>query len=281
VIDTVLQRLTEGFHGVVALVTHERVEILSSELCSTMVNHWRKYRMTGLLLIFTALCLSGTVADLDSYVVHHAGALKNIMHEGDVSSHASLSDLSELYHLYALGAVAGLKGEIQIFDGKPVISYVKNGELNYDDSFERDATLLVYAQVPDWQDIEIPESVQSQQDLEAFVMEAAADHDIDTNEPFPFLVAGKAKKIEWHVIDWKDGDTEHTRENHVNSGLNGKLDDTNVEILGFYSNKHHAVFTHHTTNIHMHFKNTNCMVAGHVDNVTLGENMTLRLPQTK
>ena len=52
-------------------------------------------------------------------------------------------------------------------------------------------------------------------------------------------------------------------------------------MLGFYSNSHHAIFTHHTTNMHIHVKTVDNKIAGHVDGLTLEKGMTLKLPDTK
>jgi acetolactate decarboxylase len=49
-------------------------------------------------------------------------------------------------------------------------------------------------------------------------------------------------------------------------------------MLGFYSNAHHAIFTHHMTNMHIHVKTTDNKIAGHVDDLTLGKGMILKLP---
>ena len=101
---------------------------------------------------------------------------------------------------------------------------------------------------------------------------------IDTDAPFPFLIEGTAKSFDWHVINWKDGDTEHSHEKNISSGLHGTLKKKQVEMLGFYSNAHHAIFTHHTTNMHIHVKTTDNKIAGHVDALTLGKGMLLKLP---
>ena len=79
------------------------------------------------------------------------------------------------------------------------------------------------------------------------------------------------------LIDWPEGDTEHSHEKHIHSGLYGTLENQTVEMLGFYSNKHHAIFTHHTTNMHVHVKSDKA--TGHADSFTLGENMILKLPK--
>ena len=97
-------------------------------------------------------------------------------------------------------------------------------------------------------------------------------------EPFPFLIEGTPESFDWHVINWPEGDTEHSHEKHIKSGLNGSIESTPVEMLGFYSNAHHAIFTHHTTNMHIHVKTTDNSLAGHVDGLTLGTGMILKIP---
>jgi acetolactate decarboxylase len=81
--------------------------------------------------------------------VHHFGALKNMMHKGDLSAKVTLDELKEMNHLFALGAVENLKGEVLILDGIPSVSYVKGNDssktMMLDDSFEKNACLLVLA----------------------------------------------------------------------------------------------------------------------------------------
>ncbi len=82
-----------------------------------------------IFLLFYDLALA---ADIE---VGYAGALKNFMHKGDISSKFSLAELEGKSHLYALGAVENLKGEIQIFDGIPSITFSENGVIAIDNTF--------------------------------------------------------------------------------------------------------------------------------------------------
>ena len=232
------------------------------------------------LLLLLCACKSSSTTQ-QRFKVEHRGALMNIMHKGDISAQANLSDLAEKDHVFALGAVKNLKGEILILDGKPYISSVKDGKLHIDNSFDHEATLLVYAGVSSWNPTKVPDNVGTYEELENHVQLQARKSGINTDEPFPFLLEGKADSFDWHVIDWKEGDKEHSHEKHINSGLNGTLTDREVQILGFYSNKHHAVFTHHTTNMHLHVRTTDGEIAGHVDGLKLGEGMLLKLPGSK
>jgi acetolactate decarboxylase len=158
---------------------------------------------------------------------------------------------------------------------------VHNGELIITSSFDYKATLLVYCSVDKWNIYTIPKDVVSYESFETFVENKASKHGINTDEPFPFMIEGIAASFDWHVIDWKEGDTIHSHEKHKKSGLYGTENKMDVEMLGFYSKSHHAVFTHHSTNMHIHVKTNDDRISGHVDGFTLGPEMTLKLPDTK
>ena len=234
------------------------------------------------LLTFTILTLflSATPPDKgERFKVEYKGALKNIMHKGDISAQANLKDFQDKKHLFALGAVEQLKGEVLILDGASIISSVQNEELSISNSFDHKATLLVYAQVAKWKSFDIPSKIVSFEDLEKHIEQVAKDNGINTDEPFPLLITGVVNSFDWHVINWKDGDKVHSHEKHITSGLHGTIKNQAVDILGFYSNSHHAIFTHHTTNMHLHVKTTDGKISGHLDELTLGQGMTLQLPE--
>jgi len=219
--------------------------------------------------------------EINNFKVVYKGALKNIMHKGDITAKADLSKFKKTKHLYALGAIENLKGEIQIFNGKSFNSKVVDSTLLILNSIDNKATLLVYSYVDKWESIKIPDNITTYKQLESYIEQAAKKNKIDVNEPFPFLIEGKVKSFDWHVINWKEGDTEHSHQKHVNSGLHGTINNRKVEMLGFYSNSHHAIFTHHTTNMHIHVKTTDNKIAGHVDGLILDKGMILKLPEVK
>lgn len=204
-----------------------------------------------------------------------------MMHEGDISAKVDLNDFRNTKHLYALGALENLKGEILILDSKPIISSVQNDQLSFSHSFDHRATLLVYASVKKWSLFNVPDQIKSYTELETFIEKTAIAHGINPEEPFSFLITGMAKSFDWHVINWPEGDTEHSHEKHIQSGLHGTLSNQQVNILGYYSRHHHAVFTHHTTNMHMHVLTADNTLAGHVDDSIPGPGMTLSLPQLR
>ncbi len=236
-----------------------------------------KYFVLILFITTTLSCKKDSNIE-SNYKVGYFGALKNMMHKGDVSAKVDLNNFKKETHLYALGALENLKGEIQIFNSKPTNTIVVDNKLSFSDSYNKKASLFVYAKVKKWKTIKIPETIIIYKELEDFIKITAKANNIDVNKPFPFLIDGTAKAIDWHVINWKDGDMDHSHQKHINSGLHGTITDRKVNMLGFYSNAHHAIFTHHTTNIHIHLKTTDNKLAGHVDGLELGKGMVLKLP---
>lgn len=231
------------------------------------------------LIIFSCKKTKETQNINPTFKVEFKGALKNIMFKGDLSAKAQLNDYKEISHFYALGAIENLKGEIQIFDNESYNTFVNDTILQFDKTFNKNASLLVYASVKKWKNIHIPNTIKTKKALETYIEKTAKDNGINIHQPFPFLIEGKLKSFDWHVINWKDGDTEHSHEKHINSGLHGTIKNQEVEILGFYSDAHHTIFTHHSTNMHMHFTAKNKKIAGHLDDLILGKNMILKLPE--
>jgi len=230
-----------------------------------------------LLIVITLLISSCQKNTNKPSEVKYSGALRNIM-SGNIEPVISLDTLSSSRNLYALGAVDNLKGEIQIFDSKPINSFVVDSSLQFRDTYNLKASLLVYTEVEEWVSFPI-NNIKTKKDLEELIYVLAGSNGINTEKPFPFLLEGTIASLDWHVINWKDGDKVHNHKKHKESGLNGTLKDSKVQVIGFYSNKHKAVFTHHTTNMHMHFKTDDNAFAGHIDDLLFNNTITLKLPK--
>ena len=125
------------------------------------------------ILFLSVISCSKNEKGNKSFLVNYKGALKNMMRKGDISAKANLLEFSNIDHLYALGAIENLKGEVQIFDGQPFNSFVKNDSLLFDASFDRKATLLVYASVDKWDSLTIPKDIANINDLEKFIAQTA------------------------------------------------------------------------------------------------------------
>ena len=231
--------------------------------------------------IFYLALLLGPSDPEGAWKVKVYGALREIMHQADISERVKLADLGGEAGMYGLGAVADLKGEIIILDGNAYVSRVEDGLVSVKKASSQGAALLVTAHIAKWQAMPIPPQVKGLGDLAKFLETSAKRIGLDPAGPFPFQVKGHLKSVSWHVIDWPDGDTEHTHEKHKNSGARGDLADSMVTLLGFFSDHHQGRFTHHTTSIHVHVRSDDGALAGHVDGLNLGDGAVLLLPDTR
>ena len=211
--------------------------------------------------------------------VFYAGELKKIMQNGEIYPKISLDTLlADNEHIYALGAISDLKGEVTVIDSKPFNAKVVDDEVEINNASNSTACLLVYASVNNWSDsFEI--SNCNEKKLEGLVFEQAKKNDVDISKPFPFLITGNVSRLKWHVIDWVEGDTIHTHQKHKSSGKNGELQDEPVTIIGFFSKNHKGKFTHHSSNIHLHFVNDEGSLSGHVDELIIENPVELQFPE--
>ena len=224
--------------------------------------------------IITALSCQPQPALESHFELGWHGALRSIMHEGDLSGQVAVDSLLASPHVYALGAMEGLKGELLIWDGSPVIAQVKDSSLQLSPAAGGKAALAVYASIPRWgKVIPIPYNVRTYEALENFIQNAARKEKLDVEKPFPFLIEATVDKLDYHIIDWPEGDTVHTHEKHIQAGIRGALSAAPVKILGFYSAHHHGIFTHHSTNMHLHFMGAEAPIAGHVDSLIIKRGM--------
>ena len=183
--------------------------------------------------------------------------------------------------LFGLGALEGLGGEVTLWDGQLWLSTLdgQGGAVaGQHTATTAGATLLVTSVVPSWQERPINQAVPFDQ-LDTFIEREARAAGVNVAEAFPFRIEGAPTRLDWHVIDGsKIPPDAHGHEAHIRTAVRGTLSGTPVQIIGFYSPKHHAIFTHHDTNTHAHVISDAPMVTGHIDHVDINAGARLFLP---
>ena len=236
-----------------------------------------KYILTTLILVSISLaCRTGSNKDKLSSVYHY-GNLDSIM-KGDFPVVFDLDSLAGKENVYALGTMEDLSGELQIFNSKPYHSTVEKDSIIVGTGPTSQASLLVYAQVRKWKEIAIPLSVVNLEALVGFLEYDEQMIKIGSDRPLVFTIEGMAEQIKWHVLQKMEPDSTHKILHHKDRAFTGSLEDVEVEVLGFYSRDHEGIFTHHNVPIHLHFRTLDGRVAGHVDDLELGRDMVLKLP---
>ena len=223
-------------------------------------------------------------------LVEYVGAQKEIFKSGKATSVVSLEDLADRKGVYAMGPIDGLDGEITIFDSKPYITKVRGSDYTLDKTFKHGAFFLVWTENKNWVDVPLPATVKGYVDLQKFVKEQAQKAGVDVTKPFPFLMAGTPTEIKWHInVDRTEGKPINkelfvkSKEPYVTKG-------EPVDIIGFYSEKHSGIFLSQyapaikegsgmENYIHIHLVSKTSKAAGHIDDITFGDGMVLRLPK--
>jgi acetolactate decarboxylase len=241
------------------------------------------------LMVFVT-AYAAVVGSKKEGLVEYIGAQKDIFTTGKASSVISLETLSGQQGLYAMGPIDGLDGEITIFDSKPYITQVRGADYVLDTTLKHGAFFLVWTNQSTWTDVPVPNTVKGYVDLQKFVKTQAQAAGIDVTKPFPFLLSGTPVEIKWHInIDRTEG-KPITNELFVRSKAPFVIKNEPVDIIGFYSEGHPGVFltkyapaikedSGMQNFIHIHLVSRTSKAAGHIDNITFGEGMVLRLPK--
>lgn len=211
-------------------------------------------------------------------MVESHGALRAIVHERDLGAKTALAPVLAKPHAYAIGALAGLRGEITVIDGTAWLSYAGKDRTEKTTTSDEQAALLVVAHVPRWRRIRINRTVPIE-DLEAFVAAQARKAGLG-KKPFPFVIEGTFDALLWHVIDGtKLPAKSRSHEEHMQAAVQRTLDAGRATLVGFYSSEHQGVFTHQGENIHVHVVVPAENSSGHLDSATIRKGSTLLLPR--
>jgi len=223
-------------------------------------------------------------------LVEYDGKQGAIVASGKTEGILPIAEMSGANGAYGVGACEGLDGEITIFEGKSYVTRVRDDGFIMDNSQNGMAIFGAWTKNMQWRDEPVPADVKTYDDLQRFVKARATAAGIDTSStPFPFLVTGKPAELKWHINVDRTGGKPITRELFRQSKANYVIKNEEVNIVGFYSEKHHGVFIgtyapaikeKDTKNaIHIHLVSKDGKSAGHIDDLTFEGGMTLRLPQ--
>jgi len=222
--------------------------------------------------------------------VEYVGAQKEIFKTGKAASVVNLEELAGKKGVFAIGPIDGLDGEITIFDSKPYITKVRGNDYTVDKTLKHGAIFLVWTEQANWVDFPLPASVKGYADLQKFIKEQAQKAGVDVTKPFPFLMAGTPTEIKWHInVDRTEG-KPITKELFAKSKQGYVEKNEPVDIIGFYAEGHPGEFISQYAPaikegsgmqnfIHIHLVSKTSKAAGHIDDITFGDGMVLRLPK--
>lgn len=237
---------------------------------------------TLFLIISTFLLLVGCSSnqskkqndERQNHTVKIVGAMRNVMHKGELFGTISLDTISDKNHLFGLGPVEYLKGEIVIMDGKIYQSTVAeygNSEIE-EENWQVKAPFFVYANIEKWKEVTFPDSILTFHQLENFLNECSKG----VIRPFPFKITGIIDRGDIHIVNLPKGTKVHSPEEAHQNQQSYQLKNDRGEMIGFFSTEHQGVFTHHDSHVHIHFLSADKKKMGHLDNMILKKG-TVRL----
>jgi acetolactate decarboxylase len=172
----------------------------------------------------------------------------------------------------------GITGEITIADGLSLLARVgADRSIQVTEGYDGDATICVWAEVPSWQTTPVPPDIRTYAELEIFVGEAGRKAALI--QAFPFVVTGKPKQIDFHVVDAKP-DTLPDMAAHQAIQILFEAHPPEATLVGFWSSQHEGIFTPKGSKMHVHFQSKDKKASGHVQGFDLTQSeMILRLPR--
>ena len=196
------------------------------------------------------------------------GALRAIMHGGATDGRVTLGDVVTP-HTIAVGALAGLRGEVTVLDGRIATARADgDGVVAAEGATDARAALLVRADVPAWRDVRLTAAIDAD-GFDDAIEAALRDAGVDVAAATPFVLDGTFAILDWHVVD---GPHTHGEVHGVRRSTPGA-----AVVVGFFSRHHEGVFTHMGQATHVHV-----LVAGatgHVDRLAVAPGATLRVPR--
>ncbi len=208
--------------------------------------------------------------------VHISGAMRNVMMKGELQATIDLDTIRNKEHLYGLGPLEYLRGEILVKDGVAYKGTVDASPMQVEKSFDVKAPFFVYANIDQWKEYGLPDSVHTLSQLDAHL-----DHiSVNRSRPFAFKLVGNVIEADIHLVNLPANTKVNSPADAHLGQRDFKLQQKEVEMIGFFSTQHKAIFTHHDSNIHVHLITADEKTMGHLDAVRFdAKNIKLYLPE--
>lgn len=216
------------------------------------------------ILFILVILLLGCASPTPTSAVKIVGEMKNVMWKGQLNGNIDLDTIASKTNLYGLGPVEYLAGEILIIDGKSYKStVVSESTMKVEQTYNIKAPFFGYANVAQWTEQTLPDSVQTIQQLELYLDKITKS----SVRPFMFKLSGTVEQATIHIVNLPKGSTVRSPDEAHQGQVNYKIKNEQSEIIGFFSTEHKAIFTHHDTYLHMHLITSDRQQMGHLDEV--------------
>ena len=240
-------------------------------------------KLSLILIALVAVFSSVThAAGIGQFSVTAYGNFKRVFHTGDASGNVGLVSVPASPGMYGVGALADLRGEILIWDGKVFVTRGESITGSVEPPGPQDqAALLVTGRIKGWRQITAPREL-AQTEFEQFVVDTARKMGIDITKPFPFVARGEITNYLWHVVTGstkQHGGASQAQQGHADSRTFSGAKTVGV-LVGFYSAEElEGVISHPGERFHIHYADNDVKISGHLDQFGIGKGLALLLPK--
>lgn len=217
-----------------------------------------------ILLIFTLTLLFISCNKFrNSSSIEVVGQMRNVMWKGDLAGKVSTDSLNRP-NVYGLGPIEYLKGEVLLFEGQTFISKVIDSVTHQVSQVESTkAPFFVYSNESELNSFSVSPSELSLKSTEELI----DSHYFDYDKPLLVRIDGVFKDITVHSVNLPEGSSVSSPDQAHKGLTQYRYKNLSGSIVGFFSRKHKAIFTHHDSFLHAHFISDDRSVMGHVDSV--------------
>lgn len=227
--------------------------------------------MVSTIMLFANITV---MAQESCHNVTIVGAMKNVMWKGQLYGTINLDTIANKRNLYGLGPVEYLAGELLIVNGKVYKSTViTDSTMKVEETYNVKAPFFGYSNVGKWVEQVLPDSIRTIAQLEEYINETTKK----LKRPFLFRLEGAIEKATIHIVNLPQGTKVSSPDDAHRGQKNYHLQNEQVEIIGFFSTEHKAIFTHHDTFLHMHLITADKSKMGHLDELRLKKGTRLYL----
>jgi alpha-acetolactate decarboxylase len=217
------------------------------------------------------------------------GTMREVMHDGSTGGRVALAHVHER-GCYAVGALAGLAGEVTVDDG---VVYVERcpgstpglGTFPPDSPLPQDqqATLLSVARVAAWRDVPLADAVDDAALTAALAgaLRNAIGAQQEQQQPVPFRVEGTVAELTVHCVRGQSPTDPADRSKLPWTRTTGQP--VSVTLIGFYAPGREGELTHHGTALHVHalLLIDGRRTAAHADKFRLQPGGSLQIPAAR
>jgi acetolactate decarboxylase len=221
---------------------------------------------TFLLAVAWLSALTATNQPKPTPVPTIKGKMSAVMRQGKLGPVISTDTLNQK-NLYGFGPMAYLKGELLVLDGKVYQSTVINKkQMEVKEVGKATAPFFGYAHIAGWKQVVMPDSISDLITLENHLNQTLGA--TNPNYKTFFKLKVKAKEAIIHLVNLPKGTKVSSPEQAHKGLVQYPISNQEVEILGFYSQQHQTIFTHHDTNLHLHLISADRLTMGHLETIT-------------